>query len=428
MVGYGSGGFSGPARDYRPGEPALRLAFASTLSARAGGGLGGSGSVRAAGGSRGGDGEDPEEALQAQLLRTPNIVGPGSPRLDPDADEDAIVKYATQPREFSVGGTPYQIDPRIGLGLELARQRMARSGQVQAAASESQIKQQEQQSRVDRLVAAGYSQSEATRQVFGGPRTVNEEQQLVDARSADQLKKDQFIQGEITTRAQAAAAARAALQDTLQRARSGDRNAALQLRAQKYLLDDATKAHAAAVKARQFNALGTDLGDAAMDPGDAALNAAVDETLNDVQSTEAARQGAVAGIRRAATAGAPGADGVSDADAQAFLGVRQPQTLNDASTGSVTADPMAKYHRAFNRGALPGQTGPGQGLRPSMKALAPDQHKAAASDTAYKAWLQNKGYDVSGVPHPDDQEEEAPPADDGSGAALTPAFDDQSGM
>jgi hypothetical protein len=424
--GYGSG-FTGPGRDYRPAEPVLRQALGSIQSARAGGGRS---SVRPHAGGGGGDGGDPDEALEAQLARTPNIVGPGSPRLDPDADENEIVRYATQPREFSVGGRPYQIDPRIGLGLELARQRQTQGVQMQTAANAQQLKQQEMEARVERLKAAGYAEKEAIRQVFGGPRTVEEEQQLVNTRSADQLEKDKFIQSQISARAEAAAGARASLQETLQRARSGDKNAAMQLRAQKYLLDDATKAHAAAVKARQFNALGTDLGDPAMDPGDAALNAAVDETLNDLQSSEAARQGAIAGIRKGATAGAPGTAGVSDDDAAAFIGVRQPTTLNDASTGSVTADPMAKYHRAFQKGTLPGQTGPGAGLapKPAMKSLAPDQHKAASSDTAYKAWLQGKGYDVSGVPHPDDAQPEETPPDEGSGADLTPAFDDQGGF
>ena len=417
MAGYGSG-FTGPARDYRPAEPALRLAFASALAARQGGG--GVGGRASSGGRAPSDGGDPEEALEAQLARTPNIVPPGSPRLDPDADDDAIVKFATQPRDFQVGGRPYQLDPRIGLGLELARQRMAHGAQLQESVDQGQLKQQENQARVERLKAAGYPEKEAVRQVFGGPRTVEEEQQLVNTRSAAQLEKDQYIQGEITTRAQAAAAARAALSATLERARSGDRNAALELRKQKYLLDDATRAHAAAVKARQFNALGTDLGDPTEDPGDAALRAAVDETLNDVQSTEAARQGALAGVRTAGNSGAPAATGIDDASAAAFLGVRAPLPLNDASAGSVTADPMAKYHRAFNAGRLPGQTGPGQGLRPTAKPLAPDQHKAAASDTAYKAWLQNKGYDVSGVPHPDD--------DGGDDQGEGQAFDDDEVM
>lgn len=401
---YGQGGgWSGPSQRRAAGSSnPLEAAMQSFQTARSGGELSGRYAPQ-----RIQVLPDEDAQFAAQLAADPNIVGPGDERLSPDASPEEAMRYATQPRSFQVGGRPYQRDPRIGLGLELARAQQARGVQEQGQADQATRQQQMQDQRVERLVAAGYSQKEATRQVFGGARTVAEEQELVNTRSADQLAKDKLIQSDISERASARDAARSNLQQLLERSRSGDRNASRQLAAQKALLGDATRAHSAAMKARTANALGgVDLGDAALDPEDVKLNAAVDDQLNDVQSTEAARQGAIAGIKRASNSGQPGADGVSDTDAAAFLGVRQPTTLNDGSTGSVTADPMAKYHRAFQRGALPRQTGPGQGLPTAPKPLEDHQHAAATTDPGYRAWLMNKGYDVSNVPNPDEQNDQ----------------------
>ncbi len=402
------GGWSGPERQYQgiPQFSPIIQAMQDAQRARAaadqpGGGGGGGRAIQVS--------EDPDTAQEAfwaqQATHNPDIVGPGQSRLSSDASPSEWERAATQPRSFQVGGRPYQIDPRMGLGLELAKQRQARSGQVQVQADESQIRQRESEARVQRLVGAGYSQKEAVRQVFGGPRTVAEEQEVINTRSADQLSRDKMIQGEISARAAAAQGARAGLSTLLERSRSGDRNASRQLRAQQMLFQDATRAHADALKARTSNALGADVGAPAMDPADAQLQAAVNEHLDDVQSTEAARQGAIAGVAKAASAGAPGADNISDKDAAAFLGVRHPAVLNDGSS-PVAGDPMAKWHRGFSRGVLPGQTGAGQGLKPAPKPLEEHMHAPAASDPAYRQWLQGKGYDVSTVKPPQDDQQD----------------------
>ena len=412
MINYGSGGgWSGPSQARRgiaPFSP-IEQAFQSARAARS------TGPVPAAGG-RMQVLPDQDAEIQAQLAEDPSIIGPGDPRLDSDATPEEAMQFATQPRSFTIGGRPYQRDPRLALGLELARAQQARGVQNQEAVDQGQRAQAAQDARVQRLVDSGYSKKEATRQVFGGPQTVAEQQELINTRSTDALAKDKQLQGEIGQRQQAAQAARSTLQQLLERSRSGDRQASRQLVAQKAILADATRAHTAALKARTSNALGgTDLGDPSMDPEDIKLNAAVDEHLNDVQSSEAARRGAIAGIARAGASNAPGATNISDTDAAAFLGVRQPGQLNDGAAGSVAADPMAKYHRAFQKGTLPHQTGPGQGLPPAPKPLEDHMHDPASTDQGYRAWLQQKGYDVSGVPraaapasppNPDDQQQD----------------------
>ena len=418
MPGYGGygggGGWSGPDREYRgigQFDP-IGEAMRSMQAARANEPQGGGGGGRPIQVTQAPDDQQESEWAMA-AAKDPNIIGPGQQRLDPDATPEQAMRFATQPRSFQVGGRPYQIDPRMSLGLELAREKQARGVQVEGEVAQSNIRQQADEARVRRLVAAGYKESEATRQVFGGPRTVAEEQEIINTRSADQLARDKMIQGEISARGEAARTARANLSTLLERSRSGDRNASRQLRAQQMLFQDATRAQQDALKSRTANALGgLDMGAPGMDPADAQLEAAVNAHLDDVQSMSAAQHGAVAGIAKAATTGAPGADGVSDADAAAFLGVRAPQPLNDGSS-PVAGDPMAKYHRAFKRGALPGQAGPGRGLKPAPKPLEDHMTGPASTDPGYRTWLMSKGYDVSKVAAPsgtsappDDEEQE----------------------
>jgi hypothetical protein len=407
---FGHGWSAPEPRRLPQANPMLLNALHAAHAARRGGG--GGGRVTQA------PSDEPSLGEAIDAAKTPGVLGPGDFGPDSDASESDLEQAAMQPRSFMVGGRPYQYDPRLALAQELAKQRAIRGVDNDATQQQQQNTQQNQraaqQDRIERLIQAGYSPKEATRQVLGGARTVDEETQLINARGQVQLTQHQAIQKEIDARASQAQDARANLAAALERSKSGDRQASLDLRKNQILLADATRAHAAALKAQQANMGVPDMGDPTMDPGDAALNAAVDQRLDDVQSTEAARQGAIAGVRKAGNTGAAGAADISDRDAAAFLGVRQPAALDDASGGSVQADPMAKYHAAFQKGTLPGQTGPGQGLAPSGKALAPDQHSNAASDPAYKAWLESKGYDVSGVPHPDDAGS-APPEDLDSG-------------
>lgn len=338
-----------------------------------------------------------EDKWQFEAAQTPGILGPGD--RGPDSNSVASLESAAmQPRHFTHGGEPYQFDPRVALGQELVKQQAARSGQEAAQTHGAMLDQQALDARVKRLVLSGYSEKEATRQVMGGPRTVQEEREIINTRSSAQLERDKTIQGDITARAQAAQNARLNVSMLLERSRSGDRQATRQLRAAQIMLQDATRSHAEAVRARQFNALGVDTGASPVDPEDAQLDAAIGAHLDDVQSTEAARRAAVAGVARAGATGAPGASGISDDESAAFLGIRTPAVHNDA-TGAMgasleAADPMAKYHKAFQAGTLLRQTGPGQGLAPAKRPLEAHQHEPAAKDPGYAAWLQQKGYDV----------------------------------
>ncbi len=404
MAAYG-GGWSGPSRDFLSiYRSPLQEHLASFQGARYGGSpstaRGAGAHVSGAGSEFSGD----DGGVPSNLFGQPGILPPGEIPLSDDASQDEIIKRAMTPQSYTVHGDTWHFDPRLALGRQLGAMQATRAVNMQGQQDQQMLEQKAQQDRVNRLVQAGYSQKDAVRQVFGGARTVDEERSLIDARSADQLQKNQVLQTAIATRQAAAQKARADLQTTLEASRSGDRQATLRLRAMQSILNDAERAHSAAVKEQQRNALGYDLGDTT-DPGNAQLNAAIDQHLSDVQSTEAGRRGAVAGLSTIANGGGPGATNISPRDAAAFLGVREPLTTSDGTTNAV--DPMGKYHTAFQRGTLPNQMGPGEGLKPSNtpKPLSDQQHQDASSDADYRAWLMGKGYDVSKVPRPDDEEE-----------------------
>lgn len=407
MAAY-AGGWSGPSRDF---SSVYRSPLQEHLASFQGARYGGSPSTaRGAGAHVSGGGAEfsgDDSGIPSNLFGQPGILPPGEIPLSDDASQDEIIKRAMAPQSYTVHGDTWHFDPRLALGRQLGAMQATRAVNVQGAQDQQMLEQRAQQARVDRLVQAGFSQKDAVRQVFGGARTVDEERSLIDARSSDQLQKNQVLQQAIATRQAAAQKARADLQTTLEASRSGDRQATLRLRAMQSILNDAERAHAAAVKEQQRNALGYDLGDTT-DPGNAQLNAAIDQHLEDVQSTSAARRGAVAGLSTIANSGGPGAANISSRDAAAFLGVREPLTTSDGTTAAV--DPMGSVHRAFSRGTLPNQAGPGEGLKPAFrggtpKPLSDQQHQDASSDADYRAWLMGKGYDVSKVPRPDDEEQ-----------------------
>lgn len=198
------------------------------------------------------------------LTHMPSYDAPVSPYASPGELE----RTAMQPRRFNRSGRSYEYDPRLGSALDMAQQRSraelnfemqrTRPAGLDLAADDQ---------RVQRLIDAGYDEKEATRQVFGrGGASVDEQKELIEARGSQQMERDQALQGLIRERQMAAQEARAAVQQLLERSRSGDKGADRELRGALSLLDSADREHAASLRARQTNAFGIDLG--AEPPGD----------------------------------------------------------------------------------------------------------------------------------------------------------------
>lgn len=337
------------------------------------------------------DDQDASDRFAATVATTPGFRSSRDPMLADGAGPDEWERVALQPKTFrrgGFGGEDFQFDPRLALGNEAARERQARTSQAANADVEGQARLHEQDSRVQRLVAAGYAPKEAVRQVHGGARTVAEEQELINTRSTEQLERDKFIQGEIRSRQEGERTARTQLQGLLERSRSGDRAATRELQRAKILLDQANRDYKEAQRSQYMNALGVDMNPAGGGSDDE-LKAVVDQHLSEVGSINAAQHAKVTatdGVRTAGKDAAPGAQAplVTDDDIESVIAApgarRQPAPVGASRVGGPAAKPAAAA------------SGAGQ------KALTPKLLTWATGDPAKKQYLAGQGFDVSKVP------------------------------
>lgn len=323
-----------------------------------------------------------DDRFEMEVATTPGMRSLADPTGDVGSSPDSWAAAALQPKTFrrgGIGGRSYQFDPRVALGTELARARSERQTVAADAPQMADAKLAEDDARVRRLVQSGYSPREAARQVHGGPRTVAEDQALIQTRSADQLARDKFIQENITSRQQAESVARQNLQLLLERSRGGDRNATLELRRAQILLNQANREYTEATRAQMMNAIGVD----ATPPGAGAddLNAAVEEHLGKVGSIEKGRAAAVDGVRTAgAAAPVAGAPVLPDDDIERVIsGAPAPRAPAPVGASSVAPAPAA----------------------PAAPAKRPPSAKLstwAKGDPGKKEYLASQGYDVSRIP------------------------------
>lgn len=335
--------------------------------------------------------QDATDRFEATVASTPGYSS-GSSGLSDGSTPDDWQRVALQPKSFrrgGFGGKDYTYDPRVALGTELARAAAERQQVTSAAPAEAEAKMAGEDARVRRLVQAGYSQKDAARQVYGGPRTVAEEQELLRTRSGDQMARDRMIQDQINTRQEDEQAARRELQTLLERSRSGDRESTLKLRQAQILLQQKNTEYKEAQRNQFINALGVPPAGGAA--SDADLHGQVDQHLSQVTSIEQGRKAAVDGVKTALTKAQPGAGGAAAGAGTAAA----PTFVSDDDIESVIGGKVAPRAPA-PVGAS--STATGAAPKASAKPMSPQQAAQAAKDPGYKAWLASKGYDVSKVP------------------------------
>lgn len=316
-------------------------------------------------------------------------------QLGPDASEGDLEAAAMAPKSFTRGGQDFVFDPRVKQAYQAAGARQAAALQFQEAhVNPAALEEAQAQQRVQRLIQAGFSQKDATWRVYGGAgEEPGAQMALLDAKSKEQLARDEKLQGLIQQRQSVAQGARANLQTTLEASRSGDRNAALNLRAAMGAMQAADREHAAAVKAHQENALPgstTDIQppDLTSDP----LYSSALAHLSDIERLDAAAaQPALAQPPKPAPSHRQPIAGVTDPATVDRFKADRPGAFpgSPPAAGSAAPDAVSDedLHAFVSGGGAPGSSGGG-------KPVPPDQMARAKTDPAFRAWLAKNGYQV----------------------------------
>lgn len=333
-----------------------------------------------------------KESRGAELAMTPGVRKGRVPSWEEPTGFDS--DPSLQPNYFEEDGETYTFDPRAKIAYENAGRRRQLQDTAQV---ETQSNTAADEARVQRLVAAGYSQRDAARQVFGrGGLSMDEQRELIEARGLEQRQRDEQLQESIRSRQAEAQRERGRLAQLLEASRAGDRAADRELRAQIGLVATYDRELDDIDRERRGNALTKDpLMSRLMD--DDTLGQAR-QHLTDLDAREeaarVAREAARGGVKQAPAKGseqpAPGPTAAAPAAAESV----------DAKIERMKAE-RAAARAGGGGGGAPAAAPPAAGGAPAPTAKKPIDPKRVlelkkqglSREQALKV-LRNEGYDV----------------------------------